>query len=134
MGLGEAMIVAGVGCRRGTAAQEIDAAVDAALAQAGYAADKLTAVATSDGKGSEVGIIEAAAGRGVRLVLVKPAALEAAGPRTQSSSLRVKELFGVPSVAETAALAAAGPEATLIVPRLVVGPATCAIAATEDGA
>jgi cobalt-precorrin 5A hydrolase len=133
MGLGEAMIVAGIGCRRGTTAQEIDAAIDAALAQAGYGADGLSAIATSDGKGSEAGIIEAAAGRGVRLVLVKPAALEEAGPRTRSSSPRVKELFGVPSVAEAAALAAAGTEAKLVVARLVVGPATCAIAATEDG-
>ena len=95
--------------------------------------NQLTAIATSDGKGSEVGIIEAAAGRGVRLVLVTPGDLEAAGPRTQSSSPRVKELFGVPSVAEAAALAAAGPEARLVVPRLSMGPATCAIAATEDG-
>jgi cobalt-precorrin 5A hydrolase len=133
MGLGEAMIVAGVGCRRGTTAQEIDAAIEAALAQAGFASNQLTAIATSDGKGSEVGIIEVAAGRGVRLVLVTPGDLEAAGPRTQSSSPRVKELFGVPSVAEAAALAAAGSEARLIVPRLSMGPATCAIAATEDG-
>jgi len=67
-------------------------------------------------------------------VLVKPAELEAAGPRTQSSSPRVKELFGVASVAEAAALSAAGPNAALVVPRIVVGPATCAIAATDSGA
>jgi len=128
------MIVAGIGCRRGTTAQEIDAAIEAAFAEAGRSSEALSAIATSDGKGSEVGIIEAAAGRGVGLVLVKPAELEAAGPRTQSSSPRVKELFGVPSVAEAAALAAAGPEAKLVVPRMVVGAATCAIAVAEDGA
>jgi len=128
------MIVAGIGCRKGTTAQEIDAAVDAALAQAGKARESLSAIATSDGKGSEPGIIEAAAGRGVRLDLVKPGELEAAGPRTQSSSPRVKELFGVPSVAEAAALAAAGPNSRLAVPRIVVGPATCAIATTEEDA
>jgi len=127
------MIVAGIGCRKGASGQEIDAAIEAALGVAGYAPDRLSAIATSDGKGSEAGIIEAAAGRGVQLVLVKPGELEAAGPRTQSSSPRVKELFGIPSVAEAAALAACGPEATLVVPRLVVGPATCAIAATKDG-
>ena len=128
------MIVAGIGCRRGTTAQEIDAAIEAAFAEAGRSSEALSAIATSDGKGSEVGIIEAAAGRGVGFVLVKPAELEAAGPRTQSSSPRVKELFGVPSVAEAAALSAAGPEAKLVVPRMVVGPATCAIAVAEDGA
>ena len=39
-------------------------------------------------------------------------------------------LAGVPSVAEAAALAAGGPDARLIVPRIAVGPATCALAAT----
>jgi len=128
------MIIAGVGCRKGTSAGEIDAAIDAALGEAGFAPEKLQAIATSDGKGSEPGIIEAAAGRGVKLILVRPADLEAAGPRTQSSSPRVKALVGIPSVAEAAALAACGPDAQLIVPRLVVGPATCAIAATEESA
>jgi cobalt-precorrin 5A hydrolase len=133
MDLEEHMIVAGVGCRKGTTAEEIDAAIDAALAQGAFAPEQLNVIATSDGKGGEPGLIEAVAGRGVQLVLVKPGDLEAAGPRTQSSSPRVKALMGIPSVAEAAALAACGPEATLVVPRLVVGPATCAIAATGDG-
>jgi len=123
------MIVAGVGCRRGTTADEINAAIDTALAQAGYMPDQLKVIATSDGKGSEQGIIEAAAGRGVRLVLVRPADLEATGPRTLSSSPRVKALIGVPSVAEAAALAACGGDSRLIVPRIDLGSATCAIAA-----
>jgi cobalt-precorrin 5A hydrolase len=133
MGLGEAVIVAGIGCRKGATADEIDAAIDTALAQAGRAPDALTLIATSDGKGNEAGIIEAAAARGVKLVLVKPADLEAAGARTQSSSPRVKALMGVPSVAEAAALAAGGPDARLIVSRIVAGPVTCAIAATDAG-
>ena len=128
------MIVAGIGCRKGTTAQEIDAAIDAALAEAGQPREALGCIATSDGKGSEAGIIEAAAGRGVRLVLIKPAELEAAGSRTQSFSPRVQAMFGVPSVAEAAALAAGGPNATLLVGRVVVGPATCAIAKTDGGA
>lgn len=128
------MIVAGIGCKRGTTAQEIDAAIDAALAEAGQPRDAVGVIATSDGKGSEAGIVEAAAGHGLQLVLVKPAALEAAGPRTQSSSPRVKKLFGVPSVAEAAALAAAGPDSALLVPRIIVGAATCALAARKDGA
>lgn len=128
------MIVAGIGCKRGATVQEIEAAIDAALHEAGVPREALGLIATSDGKGSEIGIIEAAAGRGLELVLVKPAALEAAGPRTQSSSPRVQELFGIPSVAEAAALAAAGPAATLLVPRLIVGPATCALAGQKGGA
>jgi cobalt-precorrin 5A hydrolase len=128
------MIVAGIGCRKGTTAEEIDAVIDAALAQAGQPREALSCIATSDGKGAELGIIEATAGRGLRLVLVKPAELEAAGPRTQSSSPRVKELSGVPSVAEAAALAAAGETATLLVPRIVLGPATCALASADGEA
>lgn len=127
------MTVAGVGCRKGVTAEEIDAAIDAALEQAGRTADALSLIATSDGKGGEQGLIEAAHARGVQLVLVKPAALEAAGPRTKSFSPRIKEMFGVPSVAEAAALAAAGPEAALLVPRVVLGSVTCAIAC-DDGA
>jgi cobalt-precorrin 5A hydrolase len=38
--------------------------------------------------------------------------------------------MGVPTVAEAAALAAAGPAARLLGPRLVVGAATCALAAS----
>ena len=128
------MIVAGIGCRKGVSAMEIDAAIDAALRQLGQPPEALSALATSDGKGSEQGLIESAAGRGLQLVLVKPAALEAAGPRTQSYSPRVKEMFGVPSVAEAAALAAAGPHSMLLLPRLVAGPVTCAIAGVDGEA
>ena len=39
---------------------------------------------------------------------------------------------GTPSVSETAALAAAGQDATLLGPRVSVGPVTCAIAVAGD--
>ena len=127
------MIVAGIGCRRGTTAEQISAAVEMALAEASIAPQQLRLIATSDGKGSEPGIIQASADRGVQLVLVRPADLEAAGPRTLSSSPRVKALIGIPSVAEAAALAACGPASRLVLPHIVEGPATCAIATDEDG-
>ena len=122
------MIVAGIGCRKGATATEIDAAIDAALRETGLTGDALTLLATSDGKGSEPGLVDAAAARGLELTLVKPAALESAGPRTQSFSPRVKEMFGVPSVAEAAALAAAGPDSALLALRTILGPVTCALA------
>jgi cobalt-precorrin 5A hydrolase len=56
--------------------------------------------------------------------------LFAANGRVETYSERVAALSGVGSVAEAAALAAAGPASTLIVPRLIVGAATCALAAT----
>jgi cobalt-precorrin 5A hydrolase len=64
-------------------------------------------------------------------VLVSEADLEAASPRTETRSERVLALTGVASVAEAAALAAAGPAARLISPRLVIGSATCALASSE---
>lgn len=125
------MIVAGVGCRKGTAAAEVEAAITAALARAGLKVDALDLIATSAAKGAEPGIIAAASAFGVPLVAVPPVDLEAAGAHTLTHSERVVALTGVPSLAEAAALAAAGPAARLMAPRTAVGPATCALAATE---
>jgi cobalt-precorrin 5A hydrolase len=124
--MGEAMIVAGIGCRKGAVAAEISAAIADALARAGL--DTLDLVAAPESKGGEHGIAAAAAALGVPLVLVAKADLEAAGARTQTRSERVLALTGVPSVAEAAALAAGGPAARLILPRITVGVATCALA------
>ena len=124
------MIVVGVGCRRGTSAAEIETAIAAALAQAGLANHALDLLATAAFKGDEPGIVAAAAARGVDLILVAQPDLERAGGRA-THSRRVAELTGVGSVAEAAALAAGGPAARLMVPRLVIGPATCALARAE---
>jgi cobalt-precorrin 5A hydrolase len=125
------MIVAGVGCRRGAPAPDIETAIRTALQSAGIAADALDAIATAQAKGAEAGIAVAAEKLGVRVVLVPEADLKAASERSTTRSERVLALIGVPSVAEAAALAAAGPSARLVSPRLVIGAATCALAATE---
>jgi len=125
------MIVAGVGCRRGAAAPDVEAAIRAALARAGIASGDLDAIATIAAKRGEAGIEAAAAKFGVTVMLVSEADLKAAASRTETRSERVLALTGVPSVAEAAALAAAGPSAHLIGPRLVIGSATCALAASE---
>ena len=132
MGLDQAMIVAGVGCRAGASAREIEAAIAAALARAGLAAGALGMIATSFAKGNEPGIAAAASGRGVKFVVVPQAEFEAAGARAVTRSERVLALTGVPSVSEAAALAAGGPASRLIAPRVAVGPATCALAITGD--
>src|SRR5262245_33577992 len=126
------MIVAGVGCRKGAAAAEIEAAIRAALAASGVTADALTIIATSAAKASEAGIGAAASALGVPLVPVAQRDLEAAGERAATRSARVLALTGVPSLAEAAALAVAGPAGWLITKRIAVGPATCALAATEE--
>jgi cobalt-precorrin 5A hydrolase len=130
MDLDKAMIVAGVGCRRGTAAPDIEAAIRAALDRAGIASHALDCIATTAAKSNEAGMVAAAAKFGVDLVLVPEAELQAANDRTATRSGRVLALTGLHSVAEAAALAAAGPTARLLGPRLVMGDATCAVAAT----
>ncbi len=68
MGMDKAMIVAGVGCKRGAAAPDIEAAIRAALARAGIASDALDAIATIAAKQDEAGIEAAAAKLGVAVV------------------------------------------------------------------
>ena len=121
------MIIAGVGCRRGARASEVEAAIAQALAQCKIAASALGLIATAQAKADEVGIVDAAAALGARLVLVSQTALVEAGERVITKSERVQELIGIPSLAEAAALAAGGTNARLLAPRIVVGPVTCAL-------
>ena len=126
------MIVAGVGCRKGVQPGDVKAVILAALEQAGIELSELRLIATMDAKKFEKGIEVAASVMHVPLVLVTSADLVAASRRVATRSDRAERLVGVPSVAEAAALAAGGPAARLIAPRIVVGPATCALAQTEE--
>ncbi len=124
------MIAAGIGCKRGAPASDIEAAIRAALVRANIGADALDVIATIEAKSGEVGIRTAAERLGLSLIIVPELELAAAGDRIQTRSERVMAVAGVGSVAEAAALAAAGPAGSLIVPRLVLGAATCALAAS----
>jgi cobalt-precorrin 5A hydrolase len=128
MGLQKTMIAAGVGCRRGASAAAVEAAIAAALAQAGVGAEALSMIATATMKGREGGIASAATRLRRPLVLVSRADLEAAACRTLTRSKHVLAALDVPSVAEAAALAVGGPTAYLLGPRIALGPATCALA------
>ncbi len=128
------MIVAGVGCKAGASAREIDAAISLALSRAGLANTSVSLIATSAAKAKEAGFATAAHYRGVKLVFVPQADLEAAASRTLTHSERVLAATGVPSLSEAAALAAAGPGARLLAPRVAVGAATCALAVSGDDA
>jgi cobalt-precorrin 5A hydrolase len=61
-------------------------------------------------------------------VLITQDALEEADLRTLTRSRRSMATLNVRSVAEAAALAAAGPHSRLLAPRVAVGPVTCALA------
>jgi cobalt-precorrin 5A hydrolase len=124
------MIAAGIGCKRGAPTADIEAAIRAALLRADMTADALDAIATIEAKSAEPGIHAAARTLGVAVVIVPARELVATGERIATHSGRALALAGVGSVAEAAALATAGPSARLIVARLVVGAATCALAAS----
>ena len=132
MDMGEAVIAAGIGCRKGVSAAAIEAAIEAALERAGRPLARIDLMATAMAKREEKGITEVAQARGVPLVFVTPADLEIASARGATWSARVLALAGVPSVAEAAALAACGPKAKLILPRIVMGSVTCALASAEE--
>jgi cobalt-precorrin 5A hydrolase len=134
MAVGKAMIIAGIGCRRGAPANDIEAVIRAAFARAGMGPNTLGAIATIATKQGEAGIETAAAHFGVKLVFVGETELKAASQRTETKSERVLAIVGAPSVAEAAALAAAGPSSRLIGNRLVIGSATCALATSEAAA
>jgi cobalt-precorrin 5A hydrolase len=142
--------VAGIGCRAGASAAQVEAAIDAAIAQLCGRAT-VTAIATPAAKAKEPGIQAAAAARGVPLLTISQQALEAANPATVTRSTHSMDAMNVHSVAEAAALAGAfaladdpttsetspapvnrtsKPTPRLLQPRVAVGPVTCALADT----
>jgi cobalt-precorrin 5A hydrolase len=126
------LLAVGVGCRSGCPGETIATLVRRALG--GLGEGGAAALFTSVDKQGEAGIAEAALLLALPLVYLPRKALEAAAPRAQTRSERVVSLFGVPSVAETAALAGAGAGSALVVPRMAADGATCAIARPAAGA
>lgn len=121
-------LVAGIGFRRNTGSDEIAALITRALGQAGYDGTALAAVATAADRAGEPAIAEAAAGFGLSPWPVGPTDLEASDARVVTRSTRIETLRRVGSLAEAAALAVAGPESRLVLPRIASGGATCALA------
>ncbi len=128
------MIVAGIGCRRGTSSTAIAEAITMALGACGLARTRLDALATHVTKRDEPGLGELAALWQLNLLAVTTEEMERETASVETVSQRVLQLKGVPSVAEAAALAAAGPNARLLAPRVANAEATCAIAEGEGEA
>jgi cobalt-precorrin 5A hydrolase len=124
MDMGEAMTVAGLGCARGVTTAEVLAAIEAARG-----GRHLDALATVPEKRHEPALVDAAGRLGLPLLVVDASTVLEARLATRSSlSLAAT---GSPSASEAAALAAAGPDARLLAPRLALGRVTCAIAGSE---
>ena len=122
----EIELAIGIGCRKGVSGEVIASLVREALARIGQKGS--AALFTVDAKRNEAGLAEAAQALAMPLHFLTREALAAVADQAQTRSPRVEALFGVPSVAETAALAGAGPGSILILPRIARDDATCAIA------
>src|SRR5262245_32079918 len=88
MGLGQGMIVAGIGCRKGASAADISAAIDDALTRAGLAVQGLDLIAAPEFKAGEHGLAAAAVVRGVPLVLIAKAELRSEEHTSELQSIR----------------------------------------------
>ena len=126
-------LVVGVGSSSGADAGGIEQLVTQALADAGLSVDAVGLVASVDLKRTEPGIVALADRLGVELRTFPAGTLARQDVPTPSAV--VADAVGTPSVAEAAALVAAGPGADLVVAKQRSSEATVAVArrATPDG-
>lgn len=119
-------VVVGVGASRGVSASEVLTLVRGALGAGGLAEASVWALATVEAKADEEGIVRAAAELGVPLVAYAGDAL--ANVPVPNPSAAPLAAVGTPSVAEAAALLAAGRGGELVVEKRKSAMATAAVA------
>ena len=127
------MITAGIGCRAGCSAEQLLELLLRTLAAQGRGLRDVQALCTADFKRNEPGLVRAAEQLHKPLLPLPLEELQRQSGSTLTHSARIVELFGVPCVAEAAALAGAaslgpGGHARLLGPRLASESATCALA------
>ncbi len=122
------MIAAGFGFRKGASGGDIAAAFEAALAASAIEHGAIGMLATSSTKALEQGFVDGCRLLDIPSHSVDDVALQAASARTLTVSDRSIEATGTPSLAEAAALAAAGDGSALLGPRVATPVATCALA------
>ncbi|OWV86948.1 precorrin methylase [Rhizobium sp. R72] len=120
--------VLGIGCERGTPQDEVTELASAALAAAGISPGELAGVASIDTRGNEPAILGLARDLGAPLLFFSALRLEEETPRLKNPSTIVFARVGCHGVAESAALAAIGPHAALVVPKIKSQRATASIA------
>jgi cobalt-precorrin 5A hydrolase len=119
-------LVVGVGCRRGTPADQIVAAVRRALDTAGCDLAAVRLLASADLKADEPGLAEAARQLGRPLRLIASDEIRSTIYAFQPSPL-AQEKVDLPAVAEPAALLA-GRRTRLLLPKQIDGNVTVAVA------
>jgi cobalt-precorrin 5A hydrolase/precorrin-3B C17-methyltransferase len=115
-------LVAGIGASSAPPPDEVASLLADALAEAGLSRHSLRAVATIDRRAGEPALA------GLGLPIVAFGAEELAGVPVPNPSPVVQASVGTPSVAEAAALLAAGPGATLVLPKRSSSHSTVALA------
>ena len=123
----------GIGCERGTSYEEVIELIDATFAINELPTSAISGIWSIDLKMDEPAIVEAAVSLGVPLRFFPAERLEIETPRLANPSEVVFQAVGCHGVAEAAALAAAGTDAELIIPKSKSRRATCAIARGSDG-
>jgi cobalt-precorrin 5A hydrolase/precorrin-3B C17-methyltransferase len=122
------VLALGIGCERGCSAGEIADLVRSSLAEAGLAAGAVAAVVSVELKLAEPAIHALAAELGVPARFFPASRLLDETPRLSERSPAAFRATGCWGVAEGAALAAAGPDGVLVVPKRKSQGATCAVA------
>ena len=116
----------GVGCRRGTGREQIEAAFAAAAAAFSFCPESVVRVCTIRRKGDEPGLLAFCAARGWPLCTYSAEEL-AEAPGDFSGSAFVEQTVGVDNVCERAAVLGSG--GTLLIPKQAGGGVTLAAAA-----
>ncbi|MEE8394329.1 MAG: precorrin-3B C(17)-methyltransferase, partial [Rhodospirillales bacterium] len=118
----------GVGCERGAGPEELISLAEEAITGAGLSPFSVACVVSLDLKSDEEAVHALAARLGVPARFFDAKELEAMKDRLANPSSQVFKAVGCHGVAEGAALAAAGPDGELIVPKKTSKRATSAIA------
>jgi cobalt-precorrin 5A hydrolase len=119
-------LIVGVGCRRGTTAEQIVSAIRSALAESDLSLDRVRLLSSADIKSDEQGLLDAARELGIPLRFVSSHELRNC-PFVFQHSEFVEQKVNVPAVAEPAALLA-GRRTTLLVGKRVYNGVTVAVA------
>ncbi len=122
------MIAIGIGCRKGCPAEKIEHLVKEALHRASLQHEASLKLYSCLHKELESGLLRAAENLRLPLFFLAREVLVSMNGRVLSVSEKSRELFGVASICEAAALAGAGPKAVLILPRISNKNVSCAIA------
>jgi cobalt-precorrin 5A hydrolase/precorrin-3B C17-methyltransferase len=122
------VLALGVGCERGVDPQELSDLIDETLVRHDLARESIACVVSLDIKADEPAIHTLANALNVPARFFTVETLACEEPRLATPSDTVRSAVGVAGVAEAAALAAAGTDATLVVPKQRSARATCALA------